>query len=90
MKPRSGAGSRSVGWRFNQALNECRPIVFIDEGGLSQGPLSCRTRVLRGQTPVLQYYFTRRTLSAMVGVPFGIFTSGRFPTGSEVRRESNS
>jgi hypothetical protein len=51
-----------------KAKNEGRTIVFIDESGLSQRPHRCRTWAPRGQTPVLQYHFNWKTLSAMAGV----------------------
>ena len=51
-----------------KAKNEGRTIVFIDESGLSERPHRCRTWAPRGQTPVLQYHFNWKTLSAMAGV----------------------
>jgi hypothetical protein len=42
-------------------------IVFIDESGLSERPHRCRTWSPRGQTPVLQYHFRWKTLSAIAG-----------------------
>src|SRR5256712_6868722 len=55
------------------AKNEGRTIVFIDESGLSQRPHRCRTWAPRGQTPVLQYHFNWKTLSAMAGVTWWNF-----------------
>src|SRR3979411_434231 len=42
-------------------------IVFVDESGLSERPHRCRTWAPRGHTPVLQYHFNWKTLSAMAG-----------------------
>jgi len=54
-------------------------IVFIDESGLSQRPHRCRTWAPRGHTPVLQYHFNWKTLSAMAGVTWWNFYFRLFP-----------
>ena len=59
--------------------NEGRTIVFIDESGLSERPHRCRTWAPRGQTPVLQYHFNWKTLSAMAGVTWWNFYFRLFP-----------
>src|SRR3989441_8387402 len=61
------------------AKNEGRTIVFIDESGLSQRPHRCRTWAPRGQTPVLQYHFNWKTLSAMAGVTWWNFYFRLYP-----------
>ena len=45
-----------------------QPIVCVDASGLSERPHRVRTLVPRGQTPVLQFHFTWKTLSAIAGV----------------------
>ena len=62
-----------------KAKNEGRTIVFIDESGLSQRPHRCRTWAPRGQTPVLQYHFNWKTLSAIAGVTWWNFYFRLFP-----------
>ena len=62
-----------------KAKNEGRTIVFIDENGLSERPQRCRTWAPRGQTPVLQYHFNWKTLSAMAGVTWWNFYFRLFP-----------
>jgi transposase len=62
-----------------KAKNQGRIIVFIDESGLSERPHRCRTWAPRGQTPVLQYHFNWKTLSAMAGVTWWNFYFRRFP-----------
>ncbi len=47
--------------------------MFIDESGLSERPHRCRTWSPRGQTPVLQYHFNWKTLSAVAGVTWWNF-----------------
>jgi hypothetical protein len=47
--------------------------VFIDESGLSQRPHRCRTWSPRGQTPVLQYSFNWKKLSAIAGITWWNF-----------------
>ena len=47
---------------------EGRTIVFVDESGLSQRPHRCRTWAPRGHTPVLEYNFNWRSLSAVAGL----------------------
>jgi hypothetical protein len=47
--------------------------VFIDESGLSQRPHRCRTWSPKGQTPVLQYSFNWKTLSAVAGISWWKF-----------------
>ena len=53
-----------------QALKEGRTIVFVDESGLSQRPTRSRTWAPKGQTPVLEFNFNWKNLSAMAGVSF--------------------
>ena len=62
-----------------KAKNEGRTIVFIDESGLSERPHRYRTWSPRGQTPVLQYLFNWKTLSAMAGVTWWNFYFRLFP-----------
>lgn len=62
-----------------KAKNEGRTIVFIDESGLSERPHRCRTWAPKGQTPVLQYHFNWKTLSAMAGVTWWNFYFRLFP-----------
>jgi DDE superfamily endonuclease len=62
-----------------KAKNEGRTIVFIDESGLSERPHRCRTWAPRGQTPVLQYHFNWKMLSAMAGVTWWNFYFRLFP-----------
>jgi hypothetical protein len=54
-------------------------IVFIDESGLSERPHRCRTWAPRGQTPVLQYHFNWKMLSAIAGVTWWNFYFRLFP-----------
>jgi transposase len=51
-----------------KALQQRRTIVFVDESGLSERPHRVRTWAPRGQTPVLQYSFNWKCLSAMAGI----------------------
>jgi len=53
--------------------------VFIDESGLSQRPHRCRTWSPKGETPVLQYSFNWKTLSAMAGVTWWSFYFRLYP-----------
>jgi transposase len=62
-----------------KAKNEGRTIVFIDESGLSERPQRCRTWAPRGQTPVLQYHFNWKSLSAIAGVTWWNFYFRLFP-----------
>jgi len=48
-------------------------LVFIDESGLSERPHRVRTWAPRGQTPVLQYHFNWKTLSAAAGITWWNF-----------------
>src|SRR5215510_10967745 len=70
---------RNVGRRLKKAQKEGRTIVFVDESGLSERPHGCRTWAPRGQTPVLQYHFNWKTLSAMAGVTWWNFYFRLFP-----------
>lgn len=54
-------------------------IVFIDESGLSERPHRVRTWAPRGQTPVLQFHFNWKTLSAIAGVTWWNFYFRLFP-----------
>ena len=53
--------------------------MFIDESGLSQRPHRCRTWSPRGQTPVLQYSFNWKTLSAIAGITWWNFYFRLYP-----------
>jgi hypothetical protein len=61
------------------AAKQGRTIVFIDESGLSQRPRRCRTWAPRGQTPVLQFHFNWKKLSAVAGVTWWNFYFRLFP-----------
>jgi DDE superfamily endonuclease len=60
-------------------LSEKRTIVFIDESGLSERPHRVRTWAPRGQTPVLQYHFNWKTLSAAAGITWWNFYFRLYP-----------
>ena len=62
-----------------KAKKQGRTIVFIDESGLSERPHRCRTWAPRGQTPVLQYHFNWKSLSAIAGVTWWNFYFRLFP-----------
>src|SRR5450432_961351 len=64
---------------LKKAQKERRTIVFIDESGLSQRPHRCRTWAPRGPTPVLQYHFNWKSLSAIAGVTWWNFYFRLFP-----------
>jgi DDE superfamily endonuclease len=64
---------------LKNAQQEGRTVVFIDESGLSERPHCCRTWAPRGQTPVLQYHFNWKTLSAMAGITWWNFYFRLFP-----------
>ncbi len=51
-----------------KAGQEGRTIIFVDESGLSQRPHRCRTWAPRGQTPVLEFNFNWKSLSAVAGL----------------------
>ena len=51
-----------------KALQQRRTVVFVDESGLSERPHRVRTWAPRGQTPVLQYTFNWKCLSAIAGI----------------------
>ncbi len=51
-----------------RATREGRTIVFVDESGLSQRPARKRTWAPEGQTPVLEFNFNWKKLSAIAGV----------------------
>lgn len=54
-------------------------IVFVDESGLSERPTRVRTWAPRGETPVLQYHFNWKQLSAIAGITFYRFYFRLFP-----------
>jgi transposase len=62
-----------------KALRERRTVVFVDESGLSERPHRVRTWAPRGQTPVLQYSFNWKCLSAMAGITVWNFYFRLFP-----------
>lgn len=53
--------------------------MFVDESGLSERPHRCRTWSPRGQTPVLQFHFNWKTLSAIAGITWLTFYFRLFP-----------
>jgi transposase len=61
------------------AARRGQTIVFIDESGLSERPTVARTWAPRGQTPVIQYSFNWKQLSAIAGLTFWRFYFRFFP-----------
>jgi len=53
-----------------QAQQEQRTVVFVDESGFSQRPARKRTWAPRGQTPILEFNFNWKRISAIAGVSF--------------------
>lgn len=62
-----------------KALREGRTIVFVDESGLSERPHVARTWAPRGQTPVLQFHFTWKTISVVAGITWWRFYFRLYP-----------
>ena len=55
---------------LKKTAREGRIIIFIDESGISERPDRVSTWAPKGQTPVLQYSFTWKQLSAVAGISF--------------------
>jgi transposase len=53
-----------------EAEQEQRVIVFVDESGFSQRPARKRTWAPKGQTPILEFNFNWKRISAIAGVSF--------------------
>ena len=53
--------------------------MFVDESGLSERPHRVRTWAPRGQTPVLQYTFNWKCLSAIAGITVWNFYFQLYP-----------
>jgi transposase len=53
-----------------EAEQEQRTLVFVDESGFSQRPARKRTWAPRGQTPILEFNFNWKRISAIAGVSF--------------------
>jgi len=53
-----------------EAEQEQRTLVFVDESGFSQRPARKRTWAPRGQTPLLEFNFNWKRISAIAGVSF--------------------
>ena len=51
-----------------KCVAERRLIVFIDESGLSERPTGVRTWALKGCTPVVQFHFKWKHISAVAGL----------------------
>jgi len=62
-----------------KARQQRRTIVFVDESGLSERPHRVRTWAPRGQTPVLQYTFNWKCLSAIAGITVWNFYFRLYP-----------
>jgi transposase len=62
-----------------KARQQGRTIVFVDESGLSERPHRVRTWAPRGQTPILQYTFNWKCLSAIAGITLWNFYFQLFP-----------
>jgi transposase len=62
-----------------KARQEHRTIIFIDETGLSERPTRVKTWAPKGCTPVLQYSFNWRHLSAIAGITLWRFYFRFFP-----------
>jgi transposase len=59
-------------WRglVAEAEVEQRTLVFVDESGFSQRPARKRTWAPRGHTPILEFNFNWKRVSAIAGVSF--------------------
>src|SRR5690349_3366484 len=53
-----------------EAEQEQRTLVFVDESGFSQRPARKRTWAPRGPTPILEFNFNWKRISAIAGVSF--------------------
>lgn len=62
-----------------KARQKGQTIVFVDESGLSERPHRVRTWAPRGQTPVLQYSFNWKCLSAIAGITVWNFYFQLYP-----------
>jgi transposase len=62
-----------------KARQQGRALVFVDESGLSERPHRVRTWAPRGQTPVLQYSFNWKCLSAIAGITIWNFYFQLYP-----------
>lgn len=51
-----------------KGASERRLIVFIDESGLSHRPMRVRTWAPKGCTPIIQYHFNWKHVSALAGL----------------------
>jgi transposase len=76
---RSADGKSSGGQSLKKAQLKGQTIVFVDESGLSERPHRCRTWSPRGQTPVLQFHFNWKTISAIAGITWWTFYFRLFP-----------
>jgi len=56
-----------------KAKTEDRTIIFIDESGISQKPARAATWAPIGETPVIEFNFNWKKLSAIAGVSFESF-----------------
>ena len=62
------SGNARLGPRSKKCVAERRLIVFIDESGLSERPTRVRTWALKGCTPVVQFHFNWKHISAVAGL----------------------
>jgi transposase len=53
-----------------EAEREQRVVVFVDESGFSQRPARKRTWAPKGRTPILEFNFNWKRISAIAGVSF--------------------
>ena len=79
MSRRSSVEGEALAGAKKNAARQGRIIVFIDESGLSERPHRVRTWSPRGQTPVLQYHFDWKTLSAIAGITWWNFYFRLYP-----------
>ena len=79
MSRRSSVEGEALAGARKNAARQGRIIVFIDESGLSERPHRMRTWSPRGQTPVLQYHFDWKTLSAIAGITWWNFYFRLYP-----------
>ena len=70
---------QALAYAQKKARREQRTILFIDESGLSERPTRVCTWAPKGQTPVLQYSFNWKQLSAIAGISFWNFYFRLFP-----------
>jgi hypothetical protein len=62
------AANTAFSSHLKKVQRETRPIIFVDESGISEGPTRTGTPVLQGQTPLIELHLNWTHIPVIAGL----------------------